>query len=80
MIAKYERMLQEGAGITVSQEGWGGAFNATTTKDDDNSSLIDSITQYAERATAAESEVSALKKEGSYQNRPTPTRKSTSPI
>ena len=61
MIAEYEQMLRKGAGTTVSQEGWGGAFNATSTKEDDDSSLLDSITRYAERATAAKGEVSALK-------------------
>ena len=65
MVTEYERMLAEGAGPTVAQEGWGGAFNATEdpATDDDNTSLLESITHYAERATAAESDVSTLKSE-----------------
>ena len=65
MVNEYERMLAEGTGPTVAQEGWGGAFNAVQEQagEDDNVSLLESITQYAERATAAESDVSTLKSE-----------------
>ena len=54
-------MLRKAGGSTVGQEGWGGAFNATDNEADDNSLLLDSITRYAERAMAAEGEVSTMK-------------------
>jgi hypothetical protein len=61
MVQQYEKMLAEGSGTTISQEGWGTAFNAIGThQDDDGNSLTDSIVKYAERATAAESKVSEL--------------------
>jgi hypothetical protein len=61
MVQQYEKMLAEGSGTTMSQEGWGTAFNATgTQQDDDGNSLTESIVKYAERATAAESKVSEL--------------------
>ena len=65
MVKEYERMLAEGTGPTVAQEGWGGAFNATEdpADEEDTASLLESVTRYAERATAAESDVSTLKSE-----------------
>ena len=56
-ITEYEKLLAEGGGTTLGQEGYGGAFNATET---DNTSLTESIVRYAERTTAAESKVSEL--------------------
>jgi hypothetical protein len=54
-------MLAEGSGTTMSQEGWGAAYNAIGTQnDDDANSLTESIVKYAERATAVESKVSEL--------------------
>jgi hypothetical protein len=60
MVRQYEKMLAEGSGTTLSQEGWGGAYNAIGTNDDDANSLTESIVKYAERATLAESKVSDL--------------------
>lgn len=61
-ISKYECMLAEAAGPTIAQERWGGAFNATEepATEDDNKSLLESATRYAECVTAAESDVSTL--------------------
>jgi hypothetical protein len=61
MVQQYEKMLAEGSGTTMSQEGWGTAYNAIGThRDDDGNSLTESIVKYAERATVAESKVSEL--------------------
>jgi hypothetical protein len=60
MVRQYEKMLAEGAGTTISQEGWGAAYNAIGPSDDDANSLTESIVKYAERATLAESKVSDL--------------------
>ena len=58
-IEEYEKMLAANDGTTMVQEGYGtgGAYNAV---EDDGSSLEQSIFQYAERATAAEAQVSDL--------------------
>jgi len=58
LIIEYERMLREGGGSTFGQEGYGAAYH--TMEADDTDSLTESIVQYAERATMAESKVSAL--------------------
>eukprot|EP00804_Cyclotella_cryptica_P030999 CCRYP_013582-RA/>CCRYP_013582-RA protein AED:0.56 eAED:0.40 QI:0/-1/0/1/-1/1/1/0/562 len=58
IISEYERMLREGGGSTFGQEGYGAAYHTMET--DDTSSLAESIVQYAERATMAESKVAAL--------------------
>ena len=60
MVQQYEKMLAEGTGTTISQEGWGGAYNAIGPNEDDANSLTESIVKYAERATLAESKVSDL--------------------
>jgi hypothetical protein len=60
MVQQYEKMLAKGAGTTISQEGWGRAYNAIGPTDDDGNSLTESIIKYAERATLAESKVSDL--------------------
>jgi hypothetical protein len=60
MVKQYEKMLAEGSGTTIGQEGWGAAYNAIGTNDEDNQSLTESIVKYAERATLAESKVSDL--------------------
>ena len=57
-VAEYVKLLDESGGPTLGNAGYSGAFNATT--DDDTTSLTESIVQYAERATAAESKVSDL--------------------
>ena len=57
-ITEYEKLLAEGSGTTLGQDGYGGAFHATETTDDN--SLTESIVRYAERTTAAESKVSDL--------------------
>jgi hypothetical protein len=61
LINEYERMVREGGGSTFGQEGYGTAYNSIVT--DDNSSLVESIIQYAECATVAESKVSALEEQ-----------------
>ena len=61
MITEYECILREAGGSTVGQDGWGSTFNAIDTKGDINSTLLDSVTKYAELATTAESQVGALK-------------------
>jgi hypothetical protein len=60
MVKQYEKMLPEGSGTTIGQAGWGAAYNAIGTNDEDNQSLTESIVKYAERATLAESKVSDL--------------------
>ena len=56
-------MLAETCGPTAGQQRYGSAFNATQEQADDDSTatILESVTRYAERATAAESEVSDLK-------------------
>ena len=58
-IAEYEKMLAANEGTTMGQEvyGTGGAYSAI---DDDGSSLVERIVQYAERATQAEGKVNKL--------------------
>ena len=58
-IAEYEKMLAANGRTTMGQEGngTGGAYSAI---DDDESSLAESIVQYAERATQAEWKVNEL--------------------
>ena len=58
-ITEYEKLLAEGSGTTLAQDGYGGAFHATETTADETS-LTESIVRYAERTTAAESKVSEL--------------------
>ena len=55
---RIQKLLAEGSGMTLGQDGYGGAFNATKAVDDN--SLIESIVRYAERTTAVESKVSDL--------------------
>ena len=52
MFGKYERMLAEGAGTTIRQEGYGTAFHAEETMSDEES-LTKTIVKYAERASLA---------------------------
>ena len=58
-ITEYEKLLAEGGGTTLGQEGYGGAFHMADVMDDDTS-ITESIVKYAERATMAESKVSNL--------------------
>jgi hypothetical protein len=58
-ITEYEKLLAEGGGTTLGQDGYGGAFHATESTTDD-ASLTESIVRYAERATAAEGKVTEL--------------------
>ena len=60
-IAEYERMLREGQDPTNAKEGYGGMFNAM--EGDDVDSIVEAITQYAERATSAESKTSEMESE-----------------
>ena len=63
MIEQFERMLREGTGPSIVQEGYGTLFNAMEAEDtetDDGSLLMGAITKYAERASAAESKVTEL--------------------
>ena len=57
-IGEYEKMLTAGGGTTMASEGYGGAYNAM--EQEDASSLVGSIVQYAKRASAAEGKVSDL--------------------
>jgi hypothetical protein len=36
MVQQYEKRLAEGSGTTMSQEGWGTAYNAIGTHQDDD--------------------------------------------
>ena len=38
MVKQYEKILAEGAGTTISQEGWGTAYNTIGPNDDDANS------------------------------------------
>ena len=62
MVAEYERMLREGGGSTISQEGYGTAFMATGHEGDDGDeiSLVESVIQYAERTSVAEAKMTAM--------------------
>ena len=53
MMVEYERMLAEGAGITMQQEVYGMAFHAEEALSD-GESLTDTIVKYANRASLAE--------------------------
>ena len=57
MVGKYERMLAEGLGTTIHQEGYGTAFHAKEAISDEES-LTETIMKYAELASQAESRVS----------------------
>ena len=59
MVREYKRMLAEGSGITIHQEGYGTAFYAEETMRDEET-LTETIMKYAERASHAESRVSKL--------------------
>ena len=58
-IDEHEKMLAANGGTTMGQEGYetGGAYNAIA---DNGSSLVESIVQYAERATQAEEKLNEL--------------------
>ena len=47
MVGKYERMLAEGLGTTIHQEGYGTAFHAEDTISNEES-LTETIVKYAE--------------------------------
>ena len=59
MISEYEHMPVKTGGTTFGQEGYSAAYNATKTAKD-TAYLTESLVQYAERATVAESKVSSL--------------------
>ena len=59
MVGKYKRMLAEGAGTTIQQEGYGMEFHAKETMSEEES-LTKTIVKYAERASLGESRVSKL--------------------
>ena len=59
MIAEYEKLLAEGHGTTLAQEGYVTMFHATEDTNK-NASLTESIVEYAERATVAERKMSNL--------------------
>ena len=72
MIEQFEKMLRNHEGPTVGDQGYGAAFNAvangdtttaddTSVGDDSTGTIIASVTRYAERATAAEAELSDVK-------------------
>ena len=59
MVGEYERMLTEGLGTTIHQEGYVTAFHAEETISDEET-LTETIVKYAERASQAESRVNEL--------------------
>ena len=59
MVGKYERMLAEGAGTTIQQEGYGTAFHAEEDMSYEKL-LTETIVKYVERASQAELRVSEL--------------------
>ena len=59
VVGEYERMLAEGSGKTIHQEGYGTAFHAEETMSKEET-LTETIMKYAERASQAESKVSKL--------------------
>ena len=59
MVGKYERMLAEGAGTTIQQEGYGTAFHAEEDMSYEKL-LTETILNYAERESLAELRVSEL--------------------
>ena len=59
MVGEYNRMLAEGAGTTIQQEGYGTAFHTDETMSDEES-LTEIIVKYAEHASMAKSRVSEL--------------------
>jgi hypothetical protein len=65
MIDQYERMLREGGGSTMGQDGYSTAFVAATdggNADEDNE-LMSSVTRFAERGVETETKVDALQAE-----------------
>ena len=59
MIAEFKKLIASGAGPTLVQEIYDGAYNMTEAADDDDS-LAESIVYYAEHETAAKSKVNYL--------------------
>ena len=59
MVSEYKRMLAEGAGTTIQQEGYGTAFHAEEAMSAEES-LTETILKYAECASQAELRVSEL--------------------
>ena len=57
IFGEYKRMLAEGSGTTIHQEGYGTAFHAEETMSNEET-LTETIVKYAERAIQAESRVS----------------------
>ena len=53
IVSEYERMIAEGLGTTIHQEGYGTAFHAKETMSDEES-LTETIVKYTERASQAE--------------------------
>ncbi len=61
MIEQSERMLRESAGPTVAQEGYGTTYNAVNGNMQANKSdLLEQMTKYALRATAAKAKLCEL--------------------
>ena len=61
MVGEYERMLTEGDGTTIQQEGYGTVFHAKEAMSNEES-LTETIVKYAKRASQAESRVSELER------------------
>ena len=59
MLGEYERMLAEGAGTTMQQEGYGTSFNTVENLSDEESQT-ETIVKYAEHASLDESKVRKL--------------------
>ena len=59
MIAEFENINTSGAGPSLGQEGYGGAYNMTEATDNGDS-MAESIVQYSEHATATNRKVIKL--------------------
>ena len=66
-VEQYELMLRMTEGTTIGEQGYGTAYNAThedgSVGDDSAGSVMKTITTWAERASASEAEVTALRGE-----------------
>ena len=47
MIEEYKKLLAQGSGITMGQEGYGTAYTAAETEETDDTSLTESIVHFA---------------------------------
>ena len=45
---EYQRMLREGGGLSIQQEGYGSAFHAMGMAEEDRESIVESIVRFLE--------------------------------